>query len=159
MRKFLLSLFAAISVTTMWAADDYLHIRTATGWKILNIADVDRLTFKGGTMVATDTDNKTLLSVDCKELETMVVTDNTDVPAGVDQVTSNPATQATFTYDATTRCIVMKADGALEIYRADGARIDAIPQAKAGEVIEIEGVGNGIIIVKSGAYTLKVALK
>ena len=52
----------------------------------------------------------------------------------------------------------MLKDGSLEIYRIDGARLTALPYVRSGEVIDIAAVGHNIVILKSGKYTLKVAV-
>ena len=67
-------------------------------------------------------------------------------------------TDRSFEYDATTRKVTMLKDGSLEIYRIDGARLTALPYVRSGEVIDIAAVGHNIVILKSGKYTLKVAV-
>ncbi len=156
MKKTLLTFVALICCIVSWAADDYLHIRTASGWKVLDISQVDKLTFTGGNMVATDKENKTLLSVPSQELETMVVTDDINQPAGIEVVTGDE-TDVTFKYDAMTRTAVMVKDGQFEIYGINGMVISIIPGVKVGEVIDLKDVHAGIIIIKSGNYSIKVA--
>lgn len=59
----------------MHAADDYLHIRTSEGWKVLNINEINRLIFTDGTMVAKDKDENVLLNIPREALQTLLVND------------------------------------------------------------------------------------
>ncbi len=156
--RFLLSCVAAICCLVSWAADDYLHIRTSDGWKVLDISQVDRLTFSNGTMVATDKENKTLLTVPTTDLKAMVVDNDVNpTPTGIEEVTAKEV-KASFTYDASTKSVTMLEDAPFEVYAITGLTLCVIPNAKAGEVIDLKDIHPGVIILKSGQYSLKVVV-
>ena len=66
--------------------------------------------------------------------------------------------KATFTYNTSAKTALMLADGNFEIYAADGACLVSVP-AKSGEYICLEAINPGVVILKSGKYTLKAIVK
>ena len=146
----------AASVFTASAEDEgnYLHIRTATGWDVLSLNQVDRLTFTNGVMTATDKNNATVATFPQASLETMYV----DETAGVGSPVVDEQTSATFTFAASTRTATMLADGEFTVYNAAGVRLVAI-QALKGETITLTGLEAGVAILKCGDYSLKTVIK
>ena len=153
MRKFLLALcFGAFALGA--SAANYLHIKTSTGWEVLDLDKVDRLTFNNGKMTAQDEKGATVGTYNQSSLEQIYVNDL----AGVESVVADEKSKATFKFDAEGRSAVMIADGSFEVYALDGSLLVSIP-AKAGEHIALEAMsGTGIVIVKSGKYAIKAAL-
>lgn len=145
---------SALSVSAEDSAGNYLHIRTSEGWQVLNLDTVDRLTFKGGTMTATDKDNNTVASFPQESLEKMYV----DETAGIGQVSASEA-EATFTYDAASRTVTMLADGAFKVYNAAGALLVNIPAVEKDQTVVLTGLQAGVVLISSGDYTLKAAVK
>ena len=139
-----------------YAADDYLHIQTADGWKVLNINQVDRITFTGGTMVATDAEKQTLLSVPTSEVKSMTVND--ELTTGIAQLPTEEATAA-FVFDSESAVATMQANGNFAIYDLSGVKKMEIPAVQKGQIIDLSGITPGFVILKSGDYTLKVSLK
>lgn len=138
------------------AADYYLHLKTSSGWKVLNLDEVSTLTFKGDKMVARSADDKVVLDVPKAELEMMSV----DQSAGIDVTVADATDGAvTFTFDATACKAVMKTAGSFEMYGTAGEALLVIPAVAAGEEIDLSAITPGVVILKSGNYSLKALLK
>ena len=150
-----LSFLSVVTLIPAFASDNYLHIQTSTGWQVLNIDNVDKLTFKGGNMTATDSQDKTVLSVPQQDLVSL----NVNESAGVEAIVANSAAEATFLYDSTSRKAILSQDGNFEIYNAAGALLVSIPAVHRGQEIDLSAITPGIVILKSGNYTLKTVLK
>lgn len=135
-------------------ADDYLHIQTADGWKVLNLNEVDRLSFKEGVMTAADSKGQTVATFNQQDLNTMFVADT----AGLQTVESE-ASEATLAYDAQADMVRILADGDLHIYSATGAELLSIAGCKKGQTVDIAAISQKILILKSGAHALKIARK
>lgn len=154
MRKTLLSfglLMILGAMTTSADGGQYLHIRTASGWSVLDLDQVDRLTFNAGTMVASDADNKTVETFDRGALSDMYF----DESAGVQAVTADN-TEATFSYN--NGVATMLTDGPLEVYAVDGSMLVCL-NARRGETVDLSAIRNNVIVLKSGSYTLKATLR
>lgn len=156
LRTLLVVAVAQIVTFCAYAADDYLHIQTSDGWKVLNINQVDRITFTGGTMVATDAEKQTLLSVPTSEVKSMTVND--ELTTGIAQLPTEEATAA-FVFDSESAVATMQADGNFAIYDLSGVKKMEIPAVQKGQIIDLSGITPGFVILKSGDYTLKVSLK
>lgn len=141
----------ALSVS---AADNYLHLKTADGWEVLNLDSVDRLTFSGNTMTVADASGVTVKAYDRGSLENMYVNES----AGIGVVEADTAAPATFSCDAASRRVTVLADGTFCLYGTDGTMLTSIG-VKAGEVIDFTSVKPGIVIMKLGDYTLKALMK
>lgn len=133
----------------------YLHIETAEGWKVIDLEKVDRLSFAGGVMTATDSENKTVATVAQEKLQTMRVDDVQE--AGLESVIADGS--EVFTYNAATRTLTFLQDGPLSIYGIDGAEIHTIPSVTKGQTVSLEDLRPGIIILKSGDFSLKTVVK
>ena len=152
MKKLLLAMSLALAAMGASAAN-YLHIKTDSGWEVLDLDRVDRLVFAGGVMNAQDASGNSVGSYSQVALEQLYVDDK----AGVADVQAESKAKATFTFDAATMSARMLADAKFEIYGFDGSLLVAIP-AKAGEEISLGAMrGAGVVIVKSGDYVIKVA--
>ncbi len=151
-------LIAALALTgalcAAHAEDLYLHVRTATGWEVLDLNKVDRLTFTGGKMTALDQNEKVVKSFERSDLDKMVVTES----AGVEAVADATA-EKTFVYDVQSRTITMSTEGDVEIFDAAGCRLVALPCVLKGETVVLTGLNPGIVIIKSGDYSLKTVVK
>lgn len=156
--KFKLLLFKFLLVAGVMTAtaqsDTYLHIRTADGWEVLNLDTVDRLTFKDGTMTATDAKQNTVATFKQDTLAEMYFSED----AAVEEITT-PDSKATFRFDTANGTVTILSDGAFGIYNAAGLRLAEIPDAKAGEKVSLKGFPAGVIVLKSGNYSLKVMVK
>lgn len=152
MKKLLLAMSLALAAMGASAAN-YLHIKTDSGWEVLDLDRVDRLVFAGGVMNAQDASGNSVGSYSQAALEQLYVDDK----AGVADVQAESKAKATFTFDAAAMSARMLADGKFEIYAVDGSLLVAIP-AKAGEEISFGAMhGAGVVIVKSGDYVIKAA--
>ncbi len=152
MKKILLML-ACSAVAMCGAAANYLHVKTDKGWEVLDLDRVDRLTFSGGKMTASDEQGATVATFNQTALEQIYVDETT----GVTSVEAQEA-KATFTYNTSAKTALMLADGNFEISAADGACLVSVP-AKSGEYICLEAINPGVVILKSGKYTLKAIVK
>lgn len=154
MKKILLS-FCLFAVSFGLSAATYLHIKTTDGWQVIDLDKADRLTFKGGTMEVADASGKVIATYPQSTLENIKVDDES---TGIDMIVAGKDCDATFRFNGATCSAEMIKDGLFEVYGIDGKKLVAIP-AKAGEHIALEVMtGVGPVIVKSGSYTLKVAL-
>lgn len=153
MKKYLIALcLGAVAVGA--SAANYLHIKTSTGWEVLDLDKVDRLTFSNGQMKVQDEKGATVGSYNQSSLEQIYVNDL----AGVEAVIADEKAKATFHFDAANRSAIMVEDGNFEVYALDGSLLVAVP-AKAGERIGLDAMGGtGVVIVKSGKYAIKAAL-
>ena len=131
--------------------NQYLHIHTADGWKVLDLEKVDRLSFSGNQMIAADENNVTVETFDRSGLAEMYV----DETSGVNEIASDAA-DATFSYKQ--GVATMLADGLFEVYGLDGSLMVAI-KAKKGENIDLTAMTQEIVILKSGKFTAKVVLR
>lgn len=136
------------------AETNYLHIETADGWKVLNLDNVDRLTFTGGNMTATDASNAVVMIVPQTSLKTINVNESAGVSAPV-----VVEAKATFVYNAGSATVTMLADGAFEVYNVAGSLLVNIPGALKGQTIALDGMEPGVVILKSGNYVLKTAIQ
>lgn len=153
MKKFVLFVLCMAGLFVSASAANYLHVRTADGWQVFDLEKVDRLTFKGGTMTATDAAGQTVATVPQQSLESMYVNDS----AALAEVKAGDA-KATFGYDAEGRSVKVFSDGLFEIFALDGKRLVAIPASK-GEVINLGDLQPGTVVFRQGQFTLKAIVK
>lgn len=156
MKKLILASACAFAIFSAVAGNNYLHVRTSSGWEVLDLDKVDKLSFAGENMVASDADGNTVSSYIRSELQTMHVNDD---PAGVNSVISDNKTSATFSFNATSGTATMIADGNFEIFDLSGATLVSIPEVKQGETVALTGIKPGAVILKSGNYSIKVIIK
>lgn len=144
--------FLSLGVLSAKAEEgQYLHIRTATGWSVLNLDEVDKLSFPAGSMVASTASGQTIGTFDRSSLTEMYV----DETSGITSVAVE-ASVPTFRFES--GVVTMVADGTFEAYTPDGVQIARIA-AKKGETIDLSGVRASVILLKSGSYTLKTTLR
>ncbi|MDE5657117.1 MAG: hypothetical protein K2I19_08630, partial [Muribaculaceae bacterium] len=78
------------------SAANYLHIKTESGWEVLDLDRVDRLVFAGGVMNAQDASGNSVGSYSQASLEQIYVDDK----AGAGNIQADSKAKATFTFDA-----------------------------------------------------------
>lgn len=157
MKKALISFICFLVIGALGAraeGEQYLHIRTTTGWSVLDLNEVDKLTFPAGTMVASSFDGQTLGTFRRDALTEMYV----DETSGVTSVTSVFAEAVVPTFRIANGVVTMLSDGIFEAYTTDGAAIARI-SAKKDETIDLSAVGATVVLLKSGTYTLKTTLR
>lgn len=133
---------------------NYLHLQTATGWEVIDLDQVDRLTFSNGTMTASDKDQTTVASFRQDQLISM----NYSETSGIESVTDDNM-ESTFYFDSDAKAVIMKADGIFEVFSEAGVKLVEIPSAKNGETINLSAIRKGIVILKSGSHSLKAIIK
>lgn len=143
-----------LAATSAMAESNWLHVRTSSGWQVFSLDQVDRLTFTGGQMTASDASGAVVASIPQNSIESMTVNES----AGIQSVTVENQT-ATFKVNANGSVITAISDGKFEIYNTAGLLVETIPSVKAGETIDLSKLPAGIIIVKLGTYSQKVVLK
>jgi len=158
LKRFLISLaFAgALMPAIAQTEGNYLHVRTADGWKVLDLDKVDRLTFAGGVMTATDKENKVVDTFKQDALETMVFSESTAL-SGIKGVAADE--KAAFVYDAASQVVKMLKDGNFEVYAASGEKIVSIAGVKSGETVDVSALSSGVVVMKSGSYSFKTIVK
>jgi hypothetical protein len=154
MHKALLTL-ALLASAVAANAENYLHVHTDSGWEVINLDLVDRLTFTNGNMVATDAAQNVIATIPQSSLQNMYVNES----AGISKPTVDSSATATFTFNATSKMATLLADGAFDVYNEAGKRILAIPHAQRGETVNLSALSAGTIIIKSGNYSLKTIVK
>lgn len=153
MKKFLLTLCLGVAALGASAAT-YLHLQTSTGWQVIDLEQVDRLTFSGGVMTAQNAQGATVGTYPQSSLEQIIVNDT----AGLDKIAAADE-EASFEFKAATMSVKMLADGAFEVYGLDGKQLVSIP-AKAGEEIAVGALrSTGTVIMKSGNYAIKATVR
>ncbi len=160
MKRKALVLLAVFCLTgNMWADVNYLHIQTASGWQVLNLDNVNELTFKGNNMVVKGTDNNTVLTVPKTQLVSINVDDDASESgsSGMENIADNKQ-QAKFAFDAANKTLTAFANGDFAMYAIDGRLLLAIPQVKAGQTIDLSAI-SGNVILKLSSQTLKTSLK
>lgn len=138
---------------------NYLHVRTEAGWKVLDIDKVERLTFKGGTMTATDKDNNVIETIPQESLQKMSFSESSDIDMSGISGIKDVETNATFLFDSASRTVELLSDSKLEVYSVSGKLLVSIPEAVKGESIDLADLSAGVVIIKAGNYSLKTILK
>lgn len=133
--------------SAMAQADDYLHVRTSQGWEILNLSNIDKLTFRDGTMKALDGKDNVVASFPQESLKEM----NVNQSAGVESVAKD--NEATFCLSCDE--VEMLADGEFKVYDINGSLLVGIDYVKKGEKISLGALVNGVYILSSGKFALK----
>lgn len=146
--------FSSMNVSAEDLTGDFIHIKTSKGWELIDLSVVDRISFKGDNMVATDKDNNTVASFPKADLERMFYSET----SGVQKVEADDEA-ASFAVSADGREVRMVRDGEFAVYNVAGQLLASIPEVKAGECISLAGLGKGVVIVKSGKDAAKVILK
>lgn len=136
-----------------FATENYLHIQTDNGWTIINIDNVDRISFSDGKMVITDKE-QTTTTIAQTELVQMLVNES----ASIESVEfDNNA--AKFTIDAQTKTVKMTTDGNFRILSVNGKILINIPTVKSGETISLDNLNAGVYILQSSNYAIKIVTK
>lgn len=138
------------------ASDNYLHILTDDGWKILNIEQIDKISFKNGTMTATGQNNETVLAVPSEKIQSMSVLDTNDAQTGIEAVT---AAEAPFVLNNGSASVTMLQNGNFRLINLEGMVLCEIPAVEKGQTIDLTNVAPGIHILQSGSFTIKVCLQ
>lgn len=155
LKPIILAAFIVCSLSPVSAIDDYLHIKTADGWVVFNLNKADRLTFSGGKMNVLDASGNTVTTISQTDLEKAHFSNTPESTSVISVIAEEP----TFTFDAKSKTIKIASDGLFEIFSVDGKTLVSIPEAKKGENISVEDMEEGIVIMKSGNYTLKTIVK
>ena len=138
-----------------FATGNYLHIRTANGWEVLDIDKVDRLEFKGGKMTATDATDKVVATYPQESLESMFIDDS----AGIGNVAVSDDAATALKYDASTGVVNILANGDFAVYDTDGRTLVSIPGVCAGETVNLSAIHPGVVVLVLGNHSLKVAIR
>ena len=135
--KSILTTLACILGIAGAAAEDagnYLHVLTDKGWQIISLDKVDRLTFAGGTMTATDANGTTVATFPQSTLQTIAVKETSTTAI------SAPEVDATFRITGTDVEIVT--GGAFEVYSISGTRLVNIPNTAPGHIVSLSGLNH-----------------
>jgi hypothetical protein len=154
-KSFLLALFMALAMNV--CAQNYLHVQTADGWKLINLDNVERITFAGGVMTATDASNTIIAQLNQQKLESMYVDDEENV-SGL-KITKLDQGEATLSFDANKKVIKVLTDGSLDVFTVTGVKILTVPNVKKGEIVDVSQLAVGTAIFKNGTFSLKTILK
>ncbi len=160
LKKIALAFLLTASALNVSAAEEealYLHIKTTAGWRVLSLDKIDRLKFAGNTMTVTDANDNVVATFARNELSNMAVDEASTPEAGVNDIEIGKG--VTFAFDAQTSTVHMLADGALDVYDISGRHLVSIAAVSAGETVDLSEIAAGVVIIKSGTYNLKVALK
>lgn len=160
LKHLLISSLCVSASLAAYADGEWLHLKTDKGWEVISLEDVDRPSFKGDAMMASDADGKEIATFSRSGLEQMYVndTENPKESSGITVVGSDNATN-TFSFDSKAKEVIMNEDGAFSIYNIDGALLLSIPEAKKGEVIGLSSMKAGVVILKSNNSSIKAILK
>lgn len=153
----MLLFFAGMSAAQ--TGGNYLHVNTGSGWKVIDIDKVDKLTFTGGNMTAVDSENKTVESIPLNSLVAMVYSEDAKAPETSSVAIVEGNAKNGFHFDAASSIVTMQVAGNFEVFAASGELLVNIPEVKVGETIDLSAVKSGVVIMKTGDYTLKTILK
>lgn len=112
---------------------------------------VDRLTFSGASMIASDVNNNPVETFDRNDLTEMFVSET----SGIESVASDAA-NAAFTFKQ--GVATMLADGVFEVYDIDGTLLVSI-KAQKGDNIDLTEISSNVVILKSGNFSTKVSMR
>lgn len=156
LKHLLLTASLCIAALPISAEQHYLHVQTSEGWKVLDIAQVDRLTFSNGVMTATDHDKQQITQIKQTDLSKMFVTEKET--SAVDEI-HDVDIEPSFMFDSTSKSVRILKDGDFAIFNPAGSTLISIPDVKVGQLVDINDVKADIIIIKSGHYSVKALLK
>ena len=108
-------------------------------------------------MTVTDANDNVVATFARNELSNMAVDEVSTPEAGVNDIEIGKG--VTFAFDAQTSTVRMLADGALDVYDISGRHLVSIAAVSTGETVDLSEIAAGVVIIKSGTYNLKVALK
>lgn len=146
---------ACLSMWAQSADTNYLHIYTNGQWVVLDLDKVDRLEFKGDNMIAKAEDNTEVATYPRTSLQVLYVDE-----VATTAITAATADQtAAFTFDAATKSATMLADGQFTIFDINGRRLVEIPAVKKGEIVDLKALRPGIVILRSGNFSMKAVIK
>lgn len=151
-----LVLFAALLMMSGLAGraeSNYLHVATDKGWEVIDLAQADRLTFKGGTMTVSDAAGNALASFPQASLHHMYVDQNT----AVGEITAE-ASEAKFRISANGRSVELLAHGSFEVFSLDGALLVSISGTAPGKTVELSGLKTGVYVFRLGDYSVKCSI-
>ncbi len=155
LKRLILGALVAASCFPAISAGDYLQVRTSDGWVVLDLDQVDRLSFAGNVMTASDKNNNVVKTIPQTSLIEMSYSESA---AGIEAVVA-PKAEATFTFDAASGVVTVSKDGSIEVYTTDGKALVVISEVKAGETVNLSAITEGVVIIKSGDYAVKTVLK
>lgn len=147
----------SLAALPAFAEGEYLHVQTSSGWEVIPISNVNKLTFNGGYMTATDSQNKELIKIKQTELGKMLVNDSKE-SASVIGITDE-TTPANFAFDANAKSVLILEDGDFAVYTLSGEQLIAIPTVKKGETVNLAAINSEVVIIKSGSYAIKALMK
>ncbi len=147
----------SLAALPAFAEGEYLHVQTSSGWEVIPISNVNKLTFNGGYMTATDSQNKELIKIKQTELGKMLVNDSKE-SASVIGITDE-TTPANFAFDANAKSVLILEDGDFSVYTLSGEQLIAIPTVKKGETVNLAAINSEVVIIKSGSYAIKALMK
>lgn len=142
--------FAAVAVSA--TAGDFLHIQTAGGWKLYDVATIGYLKFEGANMLIQDNQQKTIASYPRTDVTSFHVDGESSSLDGV-----VAGAKATFSY--ADGIVTMLSDGEFSVYAPDGVLLTTLSDVKAGQTINIADLGARVVILKSGSFTIKAAIR
>lgn len=137
------------------SADDgnFLHIRTADGWSVVDIDKVGKIKFTGEQMVVGDKNDATIASYPRTALEQMVVLET----AGVSDVVVDMPDSNVFNFK--NGAVNVLADCNFEVYDTTGKLLVHIPGVKAGQTVTLPALVGKTVILKAGNQSLKAVIK
>lgn len=143
---------AALAVAGAAYSANYLHLRTADGWEVLNLDEVDHLIFKDGKMNAHAADGNVVSSYAQDDLVTSYVNQET----GVESVVADAEAQS-FSFNGNTAKVL--ANGDFTVYALGGEAVVAIPGVKAGETVALGQLEPGVYVLTLGKYSQKCVIR
>lgn len=148
---------ASIPMMAQDVEGNYMHVLTSDGWKILDLDQVDRLSFNNGVMTAADKNQNIVETISQDKLLSMAYSETTTELSGVEMLPngSKPA----FSFFNGSKTVIMNADGNFSVYNEAGAKLVEISSVKAGQTIDLSALHPGIVILKSGNQSLKAIIK
>lgn len=146
-------LFLAIGLTG-WADSLYLHIQEDNGnWTVLNLNQVEKLTFKNSGMQVLDSNDGVVKSYSSASLKTMLVNESEDM-SGIDGVYNG----ATADFSLNRGVVEFKVAGNISVFDLSGRLCVDINSVEAGCNVDLRSLEKGVYVVVINGQTFKIQL-
>lgn len=144
----------ALAVMTMpaFATPLYFHIKTSDGnYKAYDLEKIDRLTFANGNMTI-EKDGTPLETIKRTELAHIEVSDS-------ESAVSTLAAEHSDWYKMQGKTVVLTAGAGFQAYNLGGIMLLDIPEAKAGQSVDLSELPAGIYVISNGNESAKIELR
>jgi len=132
----------------------YLHIQETNGnWTVINLDEVDKLTFKNNGMQVVGENDNVVKSYSSSALSTIAV--NEQQTSAITSIDSDDKTAA---LELEGKVVKVAEDGKLIVCDIAGRICVEIPSVEAGQTVDLSSLVKGVYVVTLNGSSLKVSL-